>query len=202
MNFNGFDFGQAAKILAGMSEEEKKSMMDMASDMMNRMNQPAPAPEDSEEEEFLLCDWLPVQEETEDRLSEKVLDQFENAAALEEFYEDEPEADYSASVLFLSKGVLSYLKETWLPLYQRVLPEAGIQPAWAGLATFLVPLAQEETREKLAADGGDLESLLTGLQGINLALQRAEFDTIDTPALEAAKNAAVQVLEAARGEEQ
>lgn len=208
MKFPKFDYQAVKSMLDKMSPEEREQIAGAAANLMknmdpeeinnlrDQMQQEAEqvqneVQEEEERESQDVFAYYRIDDDLASRLEGNVLSSLEAASDLEQFYEDEDDADYSATVLFLSKAVLMLLRRTLAP----VLNEAGISGFSMPAATTLFQYVQalnEENCQKLQGSSEfsqeGLFELHSDLMQLYLLLQRAEFDTIGETELLAAKN--------------
>lgn len=188
MKFSDIDFSALSQMMNSMSDEEKERLNSMAENMMENMKgQPEPEEETDFYEFFGICE-----EEYAD-LPGQVLDQIEAACDLEQYYEDVPESDFSASVLFLGKAVLNMVRHYHAPIYQNVLGLSKFaNPQTTVLYDYFYPLLDEEHLHKLCDEGYGESSLWIDhknmLQQIYMALNRAEYDFINYETLQEIKS--------------
>ncbi|MBQ0065098.1 MAG: hypothetical protein KBT48_04990 [Firmicutes bacterium] len=186
MNFSDIDFSKVAQILNGMSDEEKQQMADMAQNMMNNMNKPQ---EPVEEEQESFYDFLNIDEEEYADIPGSVLDEIEQAVEMEQYYEDVPESDFSASALFYAKAVLNMARKYQYPIFSNVF-EGFKNPATTTLYNFLFPLMNDENIHKLVDEGfsADWVQIRMVLQQMYVVLNRAEYDRVSYEDLQNVKN--------------
>lgn len=174
MKFSDIDFSALHQMMDSMNEEEKASLNDMANTMMNNMKE-------NPEDELDMYDFLHIQEE--DYADMPVLDLIESAVELEDFYDGDPEADYSASVLFYAKAVLGLLRTIHFPVYAHVLDLPDFQNAVnTTIYSYLAPLMNPDHIHTLVNENfGTTEAWnihKNALQQIYVLLNRAEYDFI------------------------
>lgn len=179
MKFSDIDFSAISRMMDNMSDEEKNKLNDMAQNMMSDMQSNQEVEEETED----FYTFLHIDEEEYSDLPGSVLDQIEAACDLEQFYEDDKETDFSASVLFYSKAMLSLLRTYHFPIYKNVLEEKQFSNALTTtLSQYLVPLMNTEIIHQLVDEGfGTPEgwtSHRTCLQLLSILLSRAEYDFI------------------------
>ena len=174
MNFKDIDFSKVASILNSMSDEEKENLQKMAQDMMHEKEEEA-------EEETDFFEFLQIQEEDYTNLPGTVLDQMEAAADLEQYYEEDMDADFSGSVLFYAKAMLNVLRKYHYEVYRDVL-NLSQSVSTTTLYSFLAPLMQEGTIRTLVDAGhGTMEDWIfhrDSLQNVAILLSRAEYDRV------------------------
>ena len=126
MKFSDIDFSAISRMMDSMSDEQKEKLNDMAQGMMDTMKTNT---EETEEVDFYT--YLQIDEEEYMDLPGNVLDPVEAACDLEQYYEEVPESDFSASILFLAKAVLNMSGSSLLTLPSNitVMPEACTQEA-------------------------------------------------------------------------
>lgn len=176
MNFKDIDFSKVANILNSMSDEEKENLQKMAQDMMDQKTESA-----EEEEDTDLFAFLNIPEEKYTDLPGTVLDQIESAVDLEVYYEDDPDADFSGSILFYAKAMLNLLRKYHYEVYRDVL-NMSQGASTTTLYSFLTPLMQEGTIRTLVDAGyGTMEDWIFHrdcLQNLAILLSRAEYDRV------------------------
>lgn len=175
MNFNDIDFSAIKRMVDSLSEEERESLENMAKNMMNP-NQEQPIVE--EEEELPLFEKIGLDEEDFTSLPGLVQDQIEEAIDLEEYYEEDLNADYSASTLFYIKAFMNLIKKEIGPIYKNVL---SFQQPLITLDDFIQPLSTEAIHKLADEQFGESSAWLAFqnlLQFLSLQNKRAEFDTI------------------------
>lgn len=117
MKFSDIDFSAISRIMDSMSDEEKDKLNDMAQNMMSDMQKP----QESEEEEIDdFYAFLGIKEEDYQDLPGGVLDALEAACDLEQFYSEDPEADFSASIL-LSRAEYDFIRYEDLQSFKNLL---------------------------------------------------------------------------------
>lgn len=183
MKFPDIDLNSVLDTLNNMSEEEKQDMMNMAQNMMNGMDMPEqPVEEPEEEEDFYSL--LGIDQQEYASLPDSIMDALEAAVDMEEFYDQDPQADYSASVLFYAKAVLSLLRQIQAPLFVEVLKkEEFANPKTTTLPMYLAVYMDDDNLHALSDQSQvSLEDWVTMrqlLQSIVTSLSKAEYDTID-----------------------
>lgn len=190
MKFPGFDFNAIKNFVDNMSDEEKEQITNMAADMMQNMpNQNQPVQEEEEETEDVFA-YYGIDESLADRLGGEVLSALEAASDLEQYYEDDPEADLSASVLFLSKAVLQLLRKNAAPVFDEAGKPGFSNPNATTLFQYVQSL-DEDLIQKLC-DQAELSQegvlqLKNDLMQLYILLQRAEYDRITAEELQACR---------------
>ena len=173
MKFSDIDFSAISRMMDSMSDEEKDRLNNMAQEMMDNMKN-----EQEPEQEEDMYAFYGINEEDYKDVPGIVLDQMEAASDLEGYYEDVKDEDFSASVLFLSKGVLEISKFS--------------NPNMTTIYDFLYPLMNDETIQKLCDEGFGESSMWiehrSMLQQIYTALNRAEYDFINYETLQEIKS--------------
>jgi hypothetical protein len=160
MKLSDIDFSSLGRMFDAMSDEEKEKLNNMAEGVINNLKDQA-APQENEEEELSVYEKLKIDEEEYSFLSGESLDQIEAALDLEEYYEDYPEADLSASILFYQKALLSILRKYMSPVFvQADLGSVYERPAMLNFYAFIQPLASKENQEKLIAAGYGSQELI------------------------------------------
>lgn len=190
MKFSDIDFSAISRIMDSMSDEEKDKLNDMAQNMMSDMQKP----QESEEEEIDdFYAFLGIKEEDYQDLPGGVLDALEAACDLEQFYSEDPEADFSASILFYCKALLQMLRNYHYP-------NGFTNPATTTIQQYFLPLMQTETIHTLVDQNfykNVLELVGTPqgwvshknlLQQASILLSRAEYDFIRYEDLQSFKN--------------
>ena len=183
MKFTDFDFSKISQMINSMSEEEKDQLNGMAENMMdqakNNMNQKAEEVE--EEEDTDIFKFLEIPEDPYTDLPGTVIDQIEAAVDMEVYYEDMPEADFSAAVLFYAKAVLNLLRKFHYAVYQDVFGLTA-SSATMTLYSFVSPLMQPDAIRNLVDHGyGTTEGWTEHrafLQQLAILLSRAEYETV------------------------
>ena len=178
MKFSDIDFSALSRIMDSMSDEEKDNLNKMAQNMMGDLK----TEEDSEENDDFYA-YLHIQEEDYQDLPGSVLDAIEAASDLEQYYEEDREADFSASVLFYCKAMLYLLRANHFPIYKNVLEQKDfIHAQMTTLQQYLLPLMNEDCLHKLVDEGfGNSQDWLAHqacLQQLSILLSRAEYDFI------------------------
>ena len=105
MNWNDIDFSAIKNMVDSLSDEEKGRIQDMARQMMSQ-NALKKDEEGEEEKEVSLAERLGLEETVFVDLPGKMQDALEAADDMEDYYEDDPEADFSAAALFYAKSQL------------------------------------------------------------------------------------------------
>lgn len=191
MKFSDIDFSALGRIFDNMSDEEKAQLDQYAKNMMDGMNFPPPPPaeeEAEEEEERTFYETLGIDEEEYDHLPEEALDQIEAAVDFEDYYEDTPEEDFSASVLFYAKAVLTLLRNYHYPLYRDILGLDLGMVQTTTIQSFLQPLDEENIKKLTEKEFGTEKGWnlhKNALQQIDLMLKRAEYDFVSIHDLQA-----------------
>lgn len=195
MGLFDFDFSAVERILATMSDEEKKQMMDTAAQMMGKMDTDAMAATAQEireenEDEQSLEEALGIDEELLSRLDSTTLEQLESAVDLEGYYEDVDDADQSGAALFYAKAVLTMLRRHVAPLLTDVNPAFALAqmttlPQYA--QALSTPEGQAALKAKLE-DPEQFDALCSQLGQVLVFLQRAEFDRISVNELSLLKD--------------
>lgn len=193
MKLSDIDFSAISNMMNSLSDEEKNQLNTMAEDMMQRMT-PPPVPED----DLDYTEALGLNEETVNQLPGEVLNNLEAAWDMENFYDEEEDADYSAAVLFYSKALLALLRKQLYPVLKNV-PDENLLPenpckkpvGVTTLQDYMTALFTPGVKDKLIEEGfGDsqfwnaLQNLLVPVQ---TALARAEYDFISLEDLQALK---------------
>ncbi len=179
MKFSDIDFSAISRMMDNMSDEEKASLNDMAQNMMDNMNN-----QNAEvEEETDMYEALRIDEQDYSDLPGNVLDQIEAAVDLESYYEDTKDVDFSASILFYSKAVLTMCRDYLYPIFKNVLEAPNFSNKdVTTLYNYYYPLTQEENLHKLVDEGfGDsitLINLRDLLSQLYILLNRAEYDFV------------------------
>lgn len=181
MKFSDIDFSALSRIMDSMSDEEKDNLNKMAQNMMGNMQNTNEESVQEEDEDFYS--FLHIQEEDYQDLPGSSLDEIEAACDLEQYYDQDHEADYSASVLFYSKAMHHLLRTNHFPIYKNVLEQKDFTNAQTTtLQQYLLPLMNTDTLHKLVDEGfGSLEDWLSHkecLQQLCILLNRAEYDFI------------------------
>lgn len=192
MKFSDIDFSALGRIFDNMSDEEKAQLDQYAQNMMEGMDfptPPAPPEEEAQEEESTFYDTLGIDEKEYEHLPEAALDQIEAAVDFEDYYEDTPEEDFSASVLFYAKAVLTLLRNYHYPLYKDILGIDLGMVQTTTLQSFLQPLMDEANIAKFVEKEFGSEKAWhqhkNALQQVDLMLKRAEYDFISIHDLQA-----------------
>ncbi|WP_297568409.1 hypothetical protein [uncultured Faecalibaculum sp.] len=162
MKLSDIDFGAVSRMMNGLSDDERAQLDAMASDMIAGMQSRT----EEEEPDVDYTEGLGLDEKYQ-QLNGRTLDFLEQAWDLEAFYEDS-EADFSASVLFLQKALLSELRQ-------------------ADPETRMMSLNQIMARERW-------QPLRDDLMQIQTALYRAEFDSVTREELQAVKALVLPLL--------
>ncbi len=191
MKFSDIDFSALGRIFDNMSDEEKAQLDQYAQNMMEGMDFPTPPapPEEAVEEESTFYETLGIDEKEYEHLPEAALDQIEAAVDFEDYYEDTPEEDFSASVLFYAKAVLTLLRNYHYPLYKDILGIDLGMVQTTTLQSFLQPLMDEANIAKFVEKEFGSEKAWNqhknALQQVDLMLKRAEYDFISIHDLQA-----------------
>lgn len=190
MKFSDFDFGAIARMMDSLSDEQKEQVSSMADSMLNNMqnNMAAATEEENESQDYL--EYLGLDEEFAGKLPSSVLNSLEAASDMEQFYEEIPEADYSASVLFLAKAVLQLLRQNAAPLLQKAGAAGFTSPSQTTLFQYASGLNKEQVLSSAQENGTEAETLkdlAASLMQLYILLQRAEFDVIRKQDLDTAK---------------
>ena len=188
MKFSDIDFSAISRMMDSMSDEQKEKLNDMAQGMMDTMKTNT---EETKEVDFYT--YLQIDEEEYMDLPGNVLDPVEAACDLEQYYEEVPESDFSASILFLAKAVLNMVRHYHAPLYKSVLElDKFSNPATTMLYDYLYPLMDENNIHKLCDEGFGESSLWVEhkmlLNKVYMALNRAEYDFIHYETLQEIKS--------------
>lgn len=117
MKLSDINFSAIEQMMNRLSPEEKASLDSMARDMMGQMN-PEGEPDVDYTEGLGLSDAY-------QQLDGRTLDALEAAWDMENFYDQDPEADYSAAVLFYEKAVLAQLRHDLFPLAKAIVNFTG-----------------------------------------------------------------------------
>lgn len=183
MKFSDFDFSALGRMMDNLSDEQKDSINNMAQDMMANMQ---PAADESVD----YTEGLSLSEDYQD-LDGNVLNALEAAWDLEDFYSDDPEADLSASVLFLSKALLFEMRKALGPVFGNVLSNPAFQTTaleMTSLQDFLKVLYEEDKMQFLVDEGfggrgfwQDLKNLVQSAYGLE---SKALFSTISAVELD------------------
>lgn len=170
MKLSDIDFSAVANMMNSLSDDQKASLNQMADQMMAKMRphfdedlqqaeadlEQSQAAEDEEaEEEIEYFEGLHLGEEYQ-ALPESTLKALEAAWDLENFYDRDPEADYSASMLFLQKALGTLLQETLYPLCRNVLNLdfcSRKDAQHAEMNDYINALLNPVNVEKLSAEG-------------------------------------------------
>lgn len=186
-----FDFSSISSLLNSLSDDEKENITEMARNMMNNMQQPSQ--DDAEElvEEASLFDGLGVDEVKYSELKGKILDQMEEAYELESYYDDDPDSDYSAPLLFYSKAYLTALKEYVYPVYEEVKDLSSFPKAeQTDLYSYVLPL-NESGMEDLVGAGyltmEDWQQVSMLCMQAFVLLKKAESESVTFDELQAFK---------------
>lgn len=179
MKFSDIDFSALSRIMDSMSDEEKDNLNKMAQNMMGDLK----PNEATEEENDDFYAYLHIQEEDYQDMPGSVLDAMEAACDLEQYYEEDHEADFSASVLFYCKAMLYLLRAKHFPIYKNVLQQKEFGNAqMTTLQQYLLPLMNEDCLHQLVDEGfGNSQDWLAHqacLQQLSILLSRAEYDFI------------------------
>lgn len=188
MKFPDIDFDAISRMVDMLDDEQKDKIASMADQMMKRSVQEEAAVEE-EPDDYL--NYLQIPEELAEHLSGTVLENLESASDLEQYYEDVDDADLSASVLFLSKGILNLLREKAAPLFEEAEVSGFSSPQNMGIGQFVYQMNQEGSQSVsriLGLEDSEASQMLNSLNQLNLLLMRAEFHTIAKTDLQMAKD--------------
>lgn len=190
MKFSDIDFSALGRIFDNMSDEEKAQLDQYAQDMMDGMNFPPPPPveEQESEEESSFYETLGIDEKEYSHLPEQALNQIEAAVDFEDYYEDTPEEDFSASVLFYAKAVLTLLRTYHYPLYKDILGVDLGMVQTTTIQSFLETLNEDAISKLTEKEFGTEKAWhqhKSALQQIDLLLKRAEYDFVSIHDLQA-----------------
>lgn len=194
MNWNDIDFSAIQNMVNSLSDEQKENIRTMAQDMMKGHDTPV-----QEEEEAPVFDQLGIEEEQFTALPGKMQDDLEAALDAEQYYEDDPDADFSAAALFYSKALLEACRQRLFPVFKNVLDAKDLAaPGYTTLSQYLLALDDENIR-KLADEGFADTSYWVSVRDLlrfaMLFLQRAEYDTISYSDLLAIKSRLIEEKE-------
>ncbi|MBP3853026.1 MAG: hypothetical protein J6D18_00490 [Erysipelotrichaceae bacterium] len=189
MKFDDIDFSAISNLINNLSEEEKEDMMNMAQNMMQNMDGPIP---EVPEEETDFYTQLNIDAQQYAHLPDAITDDIENAVDLEDYYDQDPQADYSASVLFYAKAVLFLLRKEHAPHYEKILGLSQFaQPQTTTLPMYYPVLTDDANLQTLAdADTLPLQDWVAHrqfLQQLVTFLSKAEYDRISYDELQALK---------------
>ena len=146
MNWNDIDFSAIQKMVDSLSEEEKANLQSMAQNMMRgdiEPNMEQQAQEEIEETDPLFQK-LNMSEEEFENLPGTMQDALEAAIDLEEYYDEDLDADYSASVLFYAKALLNACRISLYPHLKEML--AGMPSAQTTLFSYLQALNESDRK--------------------------------------------------------
>ena len=193
MKFPNIDFDAINNMLNNMSEEEKQDMMNMAQNMMNNMdleNTVPPVQQEPEDEEdfYTLLNIDPKEYES---LPNNCLDPIEAAVDLEEFYDKDSQADYSASVLFYAKAALIILQKEMAPLFTNILKKEQFT-SFSTLPMYYEYL-MDDTNIQTLADATETSidqwvKIRSLIQMLVTLLSKAEYNTISYEELQTLKD--------------
>ncbi len=191
MNWNDIDFSAIQKMVDSLSEEEKANLQSMAQNMMRGDFEPNLdiQPEEEIEETDPLFQKLNMSEEEFENLPGTMQDALEAAIDLEDYYDEDLDADYSASVLFYAKALLSACRTNLYPHLKEML--AGMPSAQTTLFSYLQALNESNIHTLVDQGKGESAtwaSLAALISFMQLQLQRAEYDTISYADLVAIKH--------------
>ena len=191
MNWNDIDFSAIQKMVDSLSEEEKANLQSMAQNMMRGDFEPNLdiQPEEEIEETDPLFQKLNMSEEEFENLPGTMQDALEAAIDLEDYYDEDLDADYSASVLFYAKALLNACRTNLYPHLKEML--AGMPSAQTTLFSYLQALNESNIHTLVDQGKGESAtwaSLAALLSFMQLQLQRAEYDTISYADLVAIKH--------------
>ena len=191
MNWNDIDFSAIQKMVDSLSEEEKANLQSMAQNMMRGDFEPNLdiQPEEEIEETDPLFQKLNMSEEEFENLPGTMQDALEAAIDLEDYYDEDLDADYSASVLFYAKALLNACRTNLYPHLKEML--AGMPSAQTTLFSYLQALNESNIHTLVDQGKGESAtwaSLAALISFMQLQLQRAEYDTISYADLVAIKH--------------
>lgn len=179
MKLSDIDFGRLGQMMDSLSPEQKGSLDAMAQRMMENMS-----PADDAEEAVDFMEALGLDERYE-LLDGNTLGALEAAWDMEDFYDADEDADYSAAVLFYGKAVLYELRRELFPLLKAVTGFSGhsLKDALAAL--------DDETVERMTKEGigskEQWESLRAFLVQLLTQLYIAESDKVTCEMLQGVK---------------
>ena len=179
MKLSDIDFGRLGQMMDSLSPEQKGSLDAMAQRMMENMS-----PADDAEEAVDFMEALGLDERYE-LLDGNTLGALEAAWDMEDFYDADEDADYSAAVLFYGKAVLYELRRELFPLLKAVTGFSG-----HSLKDVLAAL-DDETVERMTKEGigskEQWESLRAFLVQLLTQLYIAESDKVTCEMLQGVK---------------
>lgn len=197
--FDKIDFMKAAQAVADMSDEERSQMMDMAKDMFANMQQSAAsAPQaetEEDQEEPARENWqiLGLSIEQYNRLDEQLKELLDNAAELEDFYDQDAEADYSASTLFFYKAALAILRNILIEVSTMEGQDSG-RWKWAEMSGIESALGGDEVKRMLSAHELDAEKMAELARKMRLSLAQALNYKVSLPLLDGIKEQCLKLL--------
>lgn len=194
MNFSDIDFGAIGDMMKNLSSEDMDHLNQMAEDMMSQMR-----PSEEEVPEVDYTEGLHLSEEYE-QLPGTVLNQLEAAWDMENFYDPEEKADYSAAALFFAKALLQEAREKMYPVFRSVLPEETassavfrMRPAsMSELKDYSGVLFDQQAIDHLVSEEFGTPEFWQAMKSLFVSTQtvlsRAEFDSIGLDDLAALKS--------------
>lgn len=185
MDFSKIDFSAISRMLDQMSDEQKEQINDMAKSFLDKEEVDV---DDDGPLDFYA--FLNLDEEAYSTLPGMALDQIEAASDFEQFYDDDHTVDFSASILFYAKAILTILRKIYFPVFKVFFTEFHIEQTTT-ISQFLSVLESEQNVELLTHEG-----FLVAFQWIEIRnflrswlvlLNRAQFDRIGYEELQSAK---------------
>lgn len=188
MKFSDIDFSSIANMMNQLSDEQKENLNSMAQDMMNKV-------QTEPEEEISFYEYLHIDENDYKDLPGQVLDYLEAGSDMEQFYEEDENADISAAALYYAKAVLTMEREYHFPIFKNVLQVPGFSnPATTTIQSYWQALSDENIHHLVDEDFGTSEQWIKEkqlLQMVMICLNRAEYDFIHSQDLQVLKKALI-----------
>ena len=194
MKFPDIDFDAIGRMVDMLDDNQKEKITSTASDLMNHtMNNLNPEDADQNPEDQLLdyTVYFNISDDLVSKLDSDALSALEAASDLAQFYDEIPEADLSASVLFLSKAALITLRNKAGKILKNNQIDGFNSPQFMSLGEFLTQISNLDNKKLnklLCLTEGQLKKIQNELMQIELLLSRAQFDTIRKEDLDYAKS--------------
>lgn len=188
MKFSDIDFSSIANMMNNLSDEQKENLNSMAQNMMDKV-------QTEPEEEISFYEYLHIDEKDYKELPGQVLDYIEAASDMEQFYEDDENADVSAAALYYAKAVLVMEREYHFPIFKNVLQVPNMTiPATTTIQSYWNALTDENIHRLADEDFGSSDQWVKEkqlLQTVMICLNRAEYDVIHAQDLQVLKKALI-----------
>ncbi|OLU37701.1 hypothetical protein [Ileibacterium valens] len=194
MKFPDIDFDAIGRMVDLLDDNQKEKITSMASDLMNHtMNNlnPEDADQNPEDQSLDYTEYFNISDDLVSKLDSDALSALEAASDLAQFYDEIPEADLSASVLFLSKAALITLRNKAGKILKNNQIDGFNSPQFMSLGEFLTQISNLDNKKLnklLCLTEGQLKKIQNELMQIELLLSRSQFDTIRKEDLDYAKS--------------